>query len=48
MENGVEAIKMGFSMFIFALALTTAMYIFSICGNTAQAIVYYNPIIMTI
>ena len=42
MENGVEAIKMGFSMFIFALALTTAMYIFSICGNTAQAIVYYN------
>ena len=42
MENGVEAIRMGFSMFIFALALTTAMYIFSICGNTAQAIVYYT------
>lgn len=42
MENAVQAIRMGFSMFIFALALTTSMYIFSICGNTAQAIVYYS------
>ena len=42
MDNAVQAIRMGFSMFIFALALTTAMYIFSICGNTAQAIVYYT------
>ena len=42
MENAVQAIRMGFSMFIFALALTTSIYIFSICGNTAQAIVYYS------
>ena len=42
MDNAVQAIRMGFSMFIFALALTTAMYVFSICGNTAQAIVYYT------
>ena len=42
MDNAVQAIRMGFSMFIFALALTTAMYIFSICGDTAQAIVYYT------
>ena len=42
MENAVQAIRMGFSMFIFALALTTSMYIFSICGKTAEAIVYYS------
>lgn len=40
MDNAVDALVMGFSMFIFVIALTASMYMFNQIANTSEIILY--------
>ena len=40
MENAVDAIKMAFGMMVFVIAMTAAMYLFTIASSTSQVLLY--------
>ena len=40
MENAVEAIKMGFGMMVFVIAISATMYLFTSVSSTSQVILY--------
>ena len=42
MENAVEAMKMGFAMIVFVLAMTASMYLLNTASSTSQVLLYYN------
>lgn len=41
MENAVEAMKMGFAMIVFVLAMTASMYLLNTASSTSQVLLYY-------
>lgn len=40
MENALEAIKMGFAMMVFVIAMSAAMYLFNLVSSTSQVLLY--------
>lgn len=40
MENAIEAIKMGFGMLVFVIAMSAAMYLFTTASSTAKVLLY--------
>ena len=41
MENAVEAMKMGFAMLLFVMAMSASMYLLNSASSTSQALLYY-------
>jgi hypothetical protein len=41
MENAVEAMKMGFAMIVFVIALTASMYLLNTASTTSKILLYY-------
>ena len=41
MENAVDAIKMGFAMLVFVMAMSAAMYLLNAAASTSQVLLYY-------
>ena len=40
MENAIDAIKMGFGMIVFVIAMSAAMYLFTTASSTSQVLLY--------
>ena len=40
MENAIDAIKMGFGMLVFVIAMSATMYLFSIATSTSKVLLY--------
>jgi hypothetical protein len=41
MENALDAMKMGFAMMVFVMALTASMYLLNTASSTSQVLLYY-------
>lgn len=41
MENAVEAMKMGFAMLLFVMAMSASMYLLNSASSTSQVLLYY-------